>query len=122
MPGGRRVGVGRPGLAGVKELGMKRTGLHITTFDAPLMTFTPVMFFFSFFMLLLLLVLAGLHGEMGGGSGLLDGCISMETACFFRLSFFFYISFFVQPFEPYVEVKHEGQRFFSSFFRSIKQR
>lgn len=101
------MGVGRPGLAGGKGLGMKRTGLHITTFNAPLMTFTPAMFFFPFITLLLLLVLADLHGEMGGGSGLLDGCISMETACFFPLFFFLYISFFVQLFEPSIEVKHE---------------
>lgn len=39
------MGVGRPGLAGGMGLGMKRTGLHTTTFNAPLMTFTSVMFF-----------------------------------------------------------------------------
>lgn len=94
------MGVGRPGLAEGTGLGMIRTGLHITTFDAPLMTFTTVMFF-SFIML----VFVDLHGEMGGGSELLDGCISMESACFFPSLFFLYI-LFVQPYEPYIELKH----------------
>lgn len=62
------MGVGRPGLAGGNGLGMKRIGLHITTFNAPLMTFTPAMFSPPFIMLLLF-VLADLHGEMGGGCG-----------------------------------------------------
>lgn len=61
------MGVGWPGLAGRKGLGMKRTGLHITTFNAPLMNFTLAMFFFLPFMMLLLLVLANLHGEMVSG-------------------------------------------------------
>lgn len=87
------MGVGRPGLAGGKGLGMKRTGLHITTLNAPLMTFTSVMFF-PFITLLLLLVLADLHGEMGGGSGLLDECILMKTACFFSPFFYIYIFLF----------------------------
>lgn len=40
---------------------------------------------------------------------LLDGCILMKTACFFPLFFFFfYISFFVQPFEPSIEARQEG--------------
>lgn len=62
------MGVGRPGLAGGKGLGMKGIGLHLTTFNAPLMTLTPVMFFHTSIMLLLL-VLADLHGEMVGGCG-----------------------------------------------------
>lgn len=91
------MGVGRPGLAGGTGLGMIRTGLHITTFDAPLMTFTTMMFF-SFIMLLLVLV--DLHGEMGGRSGLLDGCISMESACFFLLSFFSIYPFLCSHLSP----------------------
>lgn len=102
MPGGRwaaRVGWR-------KGIGNETDWAAYNDFNAPLMTFTPAMFFSPFIMLLLLLVLADLHGEMGGGSGLLDGCISMKTACFFPLFFFsFYISFFVQPFEPSM---HEG--------------
>lgn len=54
---------------------------------------TPVMFS-SFIMSLLLLVLAHLHGEMGGGSGLLDGMyIDENCGCFF-FPFFLSISLF----------------------------
>lgn len=53
----------------------------------PLMTcVTPVMFP-SFNMLLL--VLADLHGEMGGGSGLLDGMYIDENCVFFVFLFLY---------------------------------
>lgn len=57
---------------------------------------------FSSFIMLLLLVSADLHGEMGGGSGLLDGMYIDENCFvffFFFPFFFLYGSFFVQPFE-----------------------
>lgn len=102
MPGGRWAA----GVGWRKGIGNETDWAAYNDFNAPLMTFTPAMVFFPFIMLLLLLVLADLHREMGGGSGLLDECISMKTACFFPLFFSsFYISFFVQPFEPSM---HEG--------------
>lgn len=48
---------------------------------------------------MLLFVLADLHGEMRGGSGLLDGMYIDENCDFIFVLVFFSISVFVQPFE-----------------------